>query len=177
MATLKRKREDGTFEYVLGVGKDFSNVDNTSDLDKPISTATQSALDDLGNEIGILSTTVTNHIEDYVSHYGYGTTTNSGNDYSITLNPTPTSYKDGMGVKVKINADSTDSSTLNVNGLGAIPLKNESGEDIKDLKENGIYVFTYNSTTSNFMLQGRGGGASSVDTALLITATNGILDS
>lgn len=33
----------------------LGNVDNTSDLDKPISTATQSALDDIENEIGILS--------------------------------------------------------------------------------------------------------------------------
>jgi hypothetical protein len=37
----------------------LSNVDNTSDLDKPISTATQSALDEKAD-----STTVDNHIAD-----------------------------------------------------------------------------------------------------------------
>jgi hypothetical protein len=109
---------------------------------------------------------------DYVSHSGYAVTTNSGNAYSITLTPAPTSYVDGMSIRIKVNADATGATTLNVNGLGAKSLLNSTGNNVSNLKANGIYTFVYNATTGNFILQGEGSDPSS-----LITAANGILGS
>lgn len=112
-----------------------------------------------------------NHLKDYVDHPGTGTTTNAGNAYSVTLTPAPTAYTDLMGVKVKINADSTGAATLNVNDLGAKALKSADGNDFMDLKVNGIYSFVYNSTTGNFILQGEG-GLSGPDKQSLVDAVN-----
>lgn len=98
-----------------------------------------------------LSTDVQNQL------IAYSITTGSTNTYAITLNPAPTSYTDGMGVTVKINVDATGASTLNVNGLGAVPIKKTNGNDVTNLKSNGVYTLRYNSTTGNFILQGEGG--------------------
>ncbi|NRD80270.1 hypothetical protein HPT25_23390 [Bacillus sp. BRMEA1] len=110
-------------------------------------------------------------ISDYVAHPGFGTTTNSGNAYSVTLTPAPTAYAGGMTVRVQLNADSTGSATLNVNSLGAIPLKSANGNDATSLKANGIYTFTYNASTGNFILQGEG-----VDVVALSSSINAIYD-
>lgn len=97
----------------------------------------------------------------------FGTTTNVGNDYSVTLSPVPTVYYDGMNVRVKLNVDSTGSATLNVNNLGAKPLKKSLGNDVTTLKANGIYTFVYNSTTGNFILQGEGASGNATASDLL----------
>src|SRR5690606_39976044 len=55
---------------------------------------------------------------------------------------------DFLAVSVRINADSTGPATLNVNGLGARPLKKANGNDAVGLKANGIYTFRYNASRS-----------------------------
>lgn len=105
------------------------------------------------------------HIEDYVKHPAIATTTNVGNDYSVTLNPAPIEFKNGMGLVVTINADSTDSVTMNVNGLGAVPIKKANGGDVKILNAGGVYTLRY--SAGNFILQGEGGGGNATDNDLL----------
>ena len=110
---------------------------------------------------------------DYVRVPGYAATSGSANNYTVTLNPAPTSYTDGMCVAVKINTTNTGASTLNVNGLGAKPIKKPNGNDVGagNLKAGSIYTFRYNATTGNFILQGEGGdfnvGDTITDTRLL----------
>jgi|GEM_PF-6598178 len=87
----------------------------------------------------------------------HGTTTGVANAYAVNLNPAPSSYFEGMAVSVTMNVDSTGPSTLNVNGLGPIPLKKDNGLDKTNFKKNGVYTFRYNSMTVNFILQGEGG--------------------
>lgn len=101
----------------------------------------------------------------------FGTTTGSANTYAVTLTPAPSAYTDGMLVSVKINVDSTGASTLNVNGLGAKPLKKSNGFDVTNLKANGVYTFRYNSTTGNFILQGEGGSGNATSADLLVGKT------
>lgn len=103
------------------------------------------------------------HSADNVKHPTYAVTTGSANTYLVAA---LTVYNDGTGITVKINADSTGVSTLNGKGL-----KSVTGNDITNLKSGGIYSFRYNSTTSNFIMQGEG-----VDATSLITATNLILN-
>ena len=89
--------------------------------------------------------------KDYVRMPGVGVATASGNSYSISTDPAPTSYVDGIGVMVRIQSNSTGSATLNWNGLGAKALKNSSGEDVS-LKKNAIYFFRYSTATGNFIM-------------------------
>jgi hypothetical protein len=99
------------------------------------------------------------HLTDYVRQPGYAVATGSANTYAVTLVPTPTSYLDGMGIAVKINAANTGASTVNVNALGAKGLKDVTGSDFTSgsLLINKIYSFKYDSVSGTFIQQGRGG--------------------
>jgi hypothetical protein len=98
----------------------------------------------------------------YAQLADYEIASGSSNTYGVTLSPAPTTYTDGMAIAVKINVDATGACTLNVNGLGAVPLKRSNGVDVTNLKANGIYTFRYNTTTANFILQGEGGSGTAV---------------
>ncbi|OES45219.1 hypothetical protein [Domibacillus iocasae] len=101
------------------------------------------------------------HSDDYVKHPGTATTINTGNEYAITLDPAPTTYTNNMGIVLTVNADSTGAVTLNVNGLGAKAIKKANGNDVTNLKANGVYTVRYNASANAgagaFILQGEGG--------------------
>jgi len=84
---------------------------------------------------------------------GYGTATGT-NTKTITLDPAPTSYYDGLCFAFKNATQNTGPVTINVNGLGARPIKKPNGNDIAagNLKAGSIYTVRYNGT--NFILQG-----------------------
>jgi hypothetical protein len=105
------------------------------------------------------------HQADGVSHVPYGVTTGAANTYAVTLSPAPTGYMEGLAVSVKINANATAPSTLNVNGLGAKAIKKSNGTDVTNLKANGIYTLRYDGTS--FILQGEGGSGNAVASDLL----------
>ena len=79
----------------LGLG----NVDNTTDLNKPISTATQSALDLKENIVS-------------------GVVASGTNTYTATYSPTIT-YTDGLKLVVRFTNANTTAATININSLGA----------------------------------------------------------
>lgn len=111
------------------------------------------------------------HEADYVKHPGAATSTNTGNAYSVTLDPAPTSYVNHMGIILTINADSTGASTLNVNGLGAKKILKANGSAVTNLKANGIYTVRYNPSADGgsgaFILQGEGASGNAVASDLL----------
>ncbi len=96
---------------------------------------------------------LTSHLSDYTLQVPYATTTGSANIYSVLLNGV-SSYYEGMAVAVKINVDNTGASTININSLGAKPIKKPNGNDISagNLKAGSIYSMRYNGV--NFILQG-----------------------
>jgi hypothetical protein len=123
---------------------------------------------------------VDTHKGDYVSHVPYAVATGSANAYAVTLNPAPTAYVEGMALAVKINVQNTGASTLNVNGLGAKPIKKANGNDVAagNLKAGGIYTLRFDGV--NFILQGEGGeygtaGPAQVLTGYTIGTENGIV--
>lgn len=126
------------------------------------------------NAVKQVNDAVVAHSADYVKHPAYAVASGSANAYTVTLNPAPTSYVEGMAIVLKINVDNTGASTLNVNGLGAVGLKRSDGSNFTAgmLKANSIYTFRYNGT--NFILQGEGSGLSDTDRQNLINATNAI---
>ncbi len=87
---------------------------------------------------------------------GYGEASGE-NAKSIILNPAPASYYDGMCFAFKNLTQNTGAVTININGLGAKPVKKPNGNDIaaENLKTGSIYTIRYNGT--NFILQGEGG--------------------
>lgn len=119
------------------------------------------------------------HLADYVRQPGFGVTAGGTTAYTLTLNPAPTSYTDGMGIAIKMNAANTGSSTINVNGLGAKPLKDPNGIDFASgtLKLNTIYSFKYDSVSGNFILQGKGGGGGNATAAQLLSGKTATVDS
>ncbi len=128
--------------------------------------AMQAQFDAFMAEIGtsggfVTSTSFNAHLADYVRQPGYGVTAGGTTTYTLTLNPAPTAYLDGMGIAIKINAANTGASTINVNGLGAKALKDNLGNDFAAgaLALNTIYSFIYNATSGNFILRGKGGGS------------------
>lgn len=116
---------------------------------------------------------------DYVKHPGVATTTNTGNAYAATLSPAPIAYVNGMGLVLTINADSTATSTINVNGLGTVPIKKANGGAVTNLKAGGVYTLRYSGTS--FILQGEGGEygtAVAIDVRLgkTLGTENGVID-
>lgn len=101
----------------------------------------------------------------------YAVATNTGNDYVVSTDPNPPEYVDGMGIVVKINADSTDVATINWNNLGAKAVYDTYGNAVTNLKANTIYSFRYEAVSGNFILQGKGGGGNAVAAHVLTGET------
>jgi hypothetical protein len=114
----------------------------------------------------------------YIQTIPYAVATGSSNTYSVTPSPAPTSYVDGMAVSVKINSTCTGASTLNINGLGSISIKDSLGNAIVSggLKANIIYTFRYESTSLSFIVQGKGGGGNATASQMLV-GSNATTDS
>lgn len=95
------------------------------------------------------------NIEDGIGEaHWYGATTNSGNAYSVTLNPAPSAYYAGMRITIKVNAANTGSATINCNGLGARAINKPNGNNLfaGNFKADSVYTLIYNGTS--FFLQG-----------------------
>lgn len=121
----------------------------------------------LANRIAILTQELETHSVDLTSHIPFAVASGTANNYEITLTPPPTFYRNGMAVSVAINEDATDVCTLNVNGLGAVPIKKANGNDVKNLKANSVYTFRY--YNGNFISQSDG---SEYDVGNIITDVN-----
>jgi len=78
--------------------------------------------------------------------------TNSGNAYSISLNPAITAYVGGVVYKFIPNAASTGACTLSINGLSAISIPGAV------LQANQPVMLLYDATDGIFILAGSGAG-------------------
>lgn len=94
-------------------------------------------------------------IGEYNRAPGYGVA-NGTNIKTITLDPAPVTYYDGLCFAFKNVTQNTGAVTINVNGLGARPVKKPNGNDVAagNLKAGSIYTVRYNASTQNFILQG-----------------------
>lgn len=108
----------------------------------------------------------------------YALTTGTTNSYAVTLTPAPGSLTDGLALAIKVHIDNTGASTLNINGLGAKPIKKGNSSDVSagNLKASSIYTLRYNGT--NFCLQGEGGSGTALPGDVITgkTFTNDIGD-
>ncbi len=69
----------------------------------------------------------------------------SANAITATLSPAPASLTAGMQVRLKVASTNTAASTLNLNGLGAVPIKKAdlSATEARDLIKDSIIDLTY----------------------------------
>lgn len=109
----------------------------------------------------------------------FGTTTNSGNAYSVNVSPDITKLEPGLPIRILINADSTGAPTLNLNGLGAKPVLKSNG-NAASFKSGGLFTVVWNGSTA-FILQGEGGEygtatAADVLSGKTIGKENGIIE-
>ena len=102
---------------------------------------------------------VVSHIADYVRQPAFAATTGSANTYAVSTTPAPVALVDGMSIYLDINAANTGASTLNWNGLGAIPIVDSKGVALVSgkLNLNCIVGVRYNASNANFQLLGEGG--------------------
>lgn len=118
----------------------------------------------------------------------YAVDTGAANAMVVTLSPALKEYKAGVSIKVKVAANNTGATTINVNGLGVRAVKNPDGTDLvaDDLFAGGMAVL--NDDGDHFHLlakhtdrtgDGAGGGGTryrvpyvlATGTASVITAT------
>ncbi|MGG3943365.1 hypothetical protein ABEV54_18220 [Peribacillus psychrosaccharolyticus] len=121
----------------------------------------------LASDLASITQSFSIHQADYVSHTGYTTATGTANTYIATLTPALSTYKEGVSLRLKVNADNTGTSTVNVNGLGPKTIKNSKGSPVVagNLKAGVIYTLVYDG--ENFILQGEGGSGDAIASDLL----------
>lgn len=105
----------------------------------------------------------------------YAIDTGTANAIAIALSPAPTALTDGMVFRIKAAADNTGATTVNPNGLGAIPAYVNGAAMVGgEIKAGGYYEFEYDATNNvaHLMAQSKGllagafiGGNKSVFTA------------
>ena len=104
----------GTVSGVTASMVGLGNVNNTSDADKPVSTATQTALNAKASLTG--SEVITNKT---LGAFNVGIDAGSNDTYVVTLSPAPAAYATGLIVILKANTANTGAASVNVNSLGA----------------------------------------------------------
>ncbi|MFT5873855.1 MAG: hypothetical protein ACI8WT_002807 [Clostridium sp.] len=121
-------------------------------------------------KVDTLAGSVESHLADYVKHVGYAVTTGVANVYVATLSPPPIDYVDGMGIVIKVNVTNTGDSTIDINGLGIISIKDNSGNVLtaNKLNLNSQYTLRYESISGCFVIQ----GASSIPVNLFAQTTD-----
>lgn len=105
------------------------------------------------NNMDIIDGLFTKHLADESTHVYYADDTGTANAKLLTI-PEITSYKKGMAIAFTNLVTSTGDVTINVNGLGTIPVTKTNGS-AASLKADIPYTVRHNGTF--FILQGEGG--------------------
>lgn len=135
-----------------------------ADLDTSVQASLKKA-DDAAplTELAKTNQALTTHQADLAHVHWIGTATGT-NTLTATYEAI-TALKNGLGVAFLNTTSSTGATTLNINGLGAIPILKANGNPVTNLKANGIYTLRY--ANGNFILQGEGGSGNAIASDLL----------
>lgn len=83
----------------------------------------------------------------------YGADSGSTDSYEITLSPAPIAYVAGMEVRFSANTVNTSGATLNVNGLGALPILKFHDQPLNDGDIEAGQISTVICDGTNWQLQ------------------------
>lgn len=182
------KKAETALQTVTKSSVGLGNVDNTSDVNKPVSTAQQVALDKKANlaspsltgtptaptaaestntqqiaTTAFVDRAVKTHQADNVSHDTYVSCATASTTAEKVVTATGFTLVEGARITVKFaNANTATVPTLKINAELAKPLVKADGTAFKNIK-GGIYSFVYSG--SNFTVQGEGGEYGNVTAA------------
>lgn len=127
--------------------------------------ATPNSIRLVKDKVDLLEGSFNAHKNDYKAHLLYNATTGTANNYVITPTLAISSYEaiEGVPVGIKVHADNTGASTININNKGAKAILNSKGNPLPagTLKNGVVYTLRYGGTA--FTLQGEGGELSDLD--------------
>ena len=91
-------------------------------------------------------------IQTLVNGTPYAVSSSAANTYTASVTPAPVEYTTGMLVLIKFNNTNTGAATLNLNGLGAIPIKRLDGSALVsgDFYSGMVAALVYDGT--NFQI-------------------------
>jgi len=102
---------------------------------------------------------VNTHMADYVKHPGIALTSGTGTAYTVTLDPGPVSIPEFFGITIIPHATNGANPTLNINGKGAIALKDQKGVAYAVGKLLAGKPYMFRKVGSDFLADsGSGGG-------------------
>lgn len=95
---------------------------------------------------------------DYIANNAFARTSGTATAYTASLNPAPTAYVDGLAITIVPNVDCGINPTLNINGLGALPLLKSDSTNFTtgELKASKPYSFVR--VGSNFFIRSSSSG-------------------
>lgn len=96
----------------------------------------------------------------YIRQPGFASTSGTGVAYSAALDPVPTAYYEGFGITIVPHVANGANATLNVNGLGAIPLKDQRGNAYAAGRLLVGKPYTFRKVGSDFLADSAGGNGS-----------------
>ncbi|AIQ43830.1 hypothetical protein [Paenibacillus sp. FSL R5-0912] len=99
---------------------------------------------------------------DYVRQPAYSITAGTGAAYTVNLTPAPASLPEGFGITIVPNLVNTAGPTLNVNGLGAIPLKDQKGIAYAAGKLLAGKPYMFRKVGTDFLADSAGGSGNAV---------------
>lgn len=97
----------------------------------------------------------------------YAQDTGTANALVASLSPAPAALSSGMSIRVHVATDNTGASTLNLNGLGALPINGLAGAALQggELKAGAVASFILSDDKSHWVLTGCEFGALQVEAA------------
>ena len=115
-----------------------------------------SAANPLDPELGGTGMSTNTPIDTLVqkNSFNFAATAGSADAYTVTLSPVPAAYTDGMPISFLASfSNTTDSPTINVNGLGPKTIVTSAGVlSVADITLNNVYYGIYNSANDNVTL-------------------------
>ncbi|WP_342547645.1 hypothetical protein NST69_27520 [Paenibacillus sp. FSL P2-0089] len=101
-------------------------------------------------------------IIDYVRQPAYATTAGNGVAYTVTLTPAPASIAEGFGITIVPNITNGPNPTLNINGLGAVALKDQKGVAYGQGKLLAGKPYMFRRVGTDFLADSAGGSGNAV---------------
>ncbi|WP_449602820.1 hypothetical protein [Paenibacillus sp. Marseille-Q9583] len=99
---------------------------------------------------------------DYIRQPGYAATNGTATAYSAVLTPAPTTTPDGFGITIVPHVTNGASPTLSVNGLAAVPLKDQKGVAYAAGKLIAGKPYTFRRVGTDFLADSAGGSGNAV---------------
>lgn len=98
----------------------------------------------------------------YVRQPAFAHTDGTASAYTVTLNPAPTSLVDGFGITIVPHETNEAEVTLNINGLGAISLKDQKGKAFTSGKLQAGKPYTFRKVGTDFLADSSGGSGDAI---------------